>query len=158
MSSPEVIIMDTPKHSVSVAAVITDDQGRALLIQRRDNGRWEPPGGVLEPGETIEDGLRREVREETGLDIEPGPLTGVYKNMVRGIIALVFRGKIIGGHLDVNEEAVAFRWADEHEIPELAASAYAVRILDGLRDHPAVVRHHDGTEVLERSDGEAMPE
>lgn len=44
--------MDTPKHSVSVAAVITDDQGRALLIQRRDNGHWEPPGGVLELGET----------------------------------------------------------------------------------------------------------
>ena len=61
----------SPKHSVSVAAVITDDHGRALLIQRADNGHWEPPGGVLELGETIEDGLRREVREETGLDVEP---------------------------------------------------------------------------------------
>ena len=43
-----------PAHSVSVAAVITDDHGRALLIQRRDNGSWEPPGGVLELGESIE--------------------------------------------------------------------------------------------------------
>ncbi len=69
------------RHSVSVAGVITDDHGRALLIQRRDNQRWEPPGGVLEPGETIYDGLRREVREETGLEVEPIALTGVYKNM-----------------------------------------------------------------------------
>jgi 8-oxo-dGTP diphosphatase len=55
--------------------------------------------GVLELTETIHDGLRREVREETGLDIEPGALTGVYKNMPRGIIALVFRCKITGGQL-----------------------------------------------------------
>lgn len=72
-----------------VAGVITDDHGRALLIQRRDNGRWEPSGGVLELAESIHDGLCREVREETGLDVEPIILTGVYKNITRGIIALV---------------------------------------------------------------------
>src|SRR6266568_4376788 len=74
-------------HSVSVSGVIIDDQGRALLIQRRDNGSWEPPGGVLEIRESIQDGLRREVREESGLEVEPTALTGVYKNMARGIIA-----------------------------------------------------------------------
>jgi ADP-ribose pyrophosphatase YjhB (NUDIX family) len=47
--------MTSPRHSVSVAAVITDDHDRALLIQRRDNQHWKPPGGVLELGETIED-------------------------------------------------------------------------------------------------------
>jgi 8-oxo-dGTP diphosphatase len=76
-----------PRHSVSVSGVITDDHGRALLIQRRDNHHWEPPGGVLELAESIGDGLRREVREETGLDVEPGTLSGIYKNMSRGIVA-----------------------------------------------------------------------
>ena len=45
----------------------------------RDNHHWEPPGGVLELAGSIEDGLRREVREETGVDIEPDTLSGVYK-------------------------------------------------------------------------------
>jgi 8-oxo-dGTP diphosphatase len=54
---------ETPRHSVSVSGVIPDDHGRVLLIRRRDNQRWEPPGGVLELGETIHDGLRREIRE-----------------------------------------------------------------------------------------------
>ena len=77
--------------------MITDDDGRALLIRRRDTLHWEPPGGVLELDETIEAGLRREVREETGLDGRACALTGVYKNMARGIVALVFRCHVVGG-------------------------------------------------------------
>ena len=138
-----------PRHSVSVSGVITDDHGRALLIQRRDNHHWEPPGGVLELDEAIEDGLRREVREETGFDIEPDTLTGVYKNMNRGIIALVFRCKVTGGELTANDEVTNFRWADESNIRQLASQAYAVRILDALRANTApAVRQHDGIRML----------
>ena len=138
-----------PRHSVSVSGVITDDHGRALLIQRRDNHHWEPPGGVLELDEAIEDGLRREVREETGLDIEPDTLTGVYKNMNRGIIALVFRCKVTGGELTANDEVTDFRWADESNIRQLASQAYAVRILDAVRASTApAVRQHDGIRML----------
>ena len=138
-----------PRHSVSVAGVITDDHGRALLIQRADNHRWEPPGGVLELGETIPDGLRREVREETGLHVEPVALTGVYKNMTRAIVALVFRCKITGGDLTTTDEASAFRWATDTEVADLAEEAYAVRVLDALHDdHPPAVRHHDGVHLL----------
>ena len=60
---------DQPRHSVSVAGIVVDDVGRALLIRRRDNGQWEPPGGILELDEAIEHGLRREVLEETGLAV-----------------------------------------------------------------------------------------
>jgi 8-oxo-dGTP diphosphatase len=141
--------MNSPRHSVSVAAVITDDHGRALLIQRRDNYCWEPPGGVLELGESIQDGLRREAREETGLDVEPVALTGVYKNMSRGIVALVFRCKIIGGELTLTDETSAYQWADEQDIRELASEAYAVRIIDALQDdQPPAIRQHDGVHLL----------
>jgi 8-oxo-dGTP diphosphatase len=136
-------------HSVSVAGVVVDDHDRALLIQRRDNHRWEPPGGVLELGESIDDGLRREVREETGLDVEPVALTGVYKNMKRGIIALVFRCKAIGGQLSVSDETEAFRWATAAEVEKFSSEAYAVRVLDAMHDScPAAVRKHDGQQLL----------
>ena len=138
-----------PRHSVSVSGVIPDDHGRVLLIRRSDNQHWEPPGGVLELAETIHDGLRREIREETGLDIEPDALTGVYKNMPRGIIALVFRCKITGGHLIANNEVTAFHWADQADIRQLTSEAYAVRLLDALSGgHPAAVRHHDGVQLI----------
>lgn len=145
---------ETPRHSVSVAAAIIDDQDRVLAIQRRDNGAWEPPGGVLELGEAISDGLRREVREETGLDIEPERLTGVYKNMTRGIVALVFRCVISGGQLASNGEAEAFRWLSQAELDQLTrerqiSEAFAVRLLDAFRDGQApTVREHDGTCLL----------
>jgi 8-oxo-dGTP diphosphatase len=138
-----------PWHSVSVSGVITDGHGHALLIQRRDNHHWEPPGGVLELAESIEDGLRREVREETGLDIEPDTLSGVYKNMNRGIVALVFRCQVTGGQLTTNDEVAAFRWADEDTIRQLTSEAYAVRLLDGLRNNTApAIRRHDGIRLL----------
>ncbi|GAA1258083.1 NUDIX domain-containing protein [Sphaerisporangium rubeum] len=136
-------------HSVSVAGVIIDDRGRALLTQRRDNGHWEAPGGVLEHHEDILTGLRREVREETGLDIDPITFTGVYKNMTRGIIALVFRCKVISGTLTETDEARSFRWVTADEAHALASEAFAVRVLDAMRDDPTpAIRHHDGTHLL----------
>jgi 8-oxo-dGTP diphosphatase len=136
------------RYSVSVAGVIVDDEGRALIIRRRDNGHWEPPGGILEHGETIEDGLRREVYEETGLTIEPGPLTGVYQNMERHIIALVVRCRVVSGCLTANTEANAFRWVDAEDARVLMDPAYAVRVIDAMVDQGPVVRPHDGTNLL----------
>jgi 8-oxo-dGTP diphosphatase len=138
-----------PRHSVSVSAAVVDTDGRVLVARRRDNTHWEPPGGVLELGEPIPDGLRREVQEETGLTVEPDTLTGVYKNLARGIVALVFRCHPTGGTLTVNGEADAFRWLHRDELPALVTPAYAVRLTDAL-DYAGVpaVRAHDGTRVL----------
>jgi 8-oxo-dGTP pyrophosphatase MutT (NUDIX family) len=147
--SRENVVTDDHRYSVSVAGVIVDDEGRALIIQRRDNGHWEPPGGILEHGETIEDGLRREVYEETGLKVEPGPLTGVYQNMRRNIVALVFRCRRSGGELTDGDEVSAFRWVSADEVRTLMTEAYAIRVLDSLADSGRpVVRVHDGTNLL----------
>jgi ADP-ribose pyrophosphatase YjhB (NUDIX family) len=141
---------DNSRHSVSVAGVILDAQGRALLIQRRDNGHWEAPGGVLELGEDIVSGLRREVLEETGLVVEPEALTGVYKNMKRGIVALVFTCAIAGGQLVETAESAAHRWATEDEIHKCMAEAYAIRVIDAMTlIAPPAVRQHDGTRIIE---------
>jgi 8-oxo-dGTP diphosphatase len=67
----------TPKHPVSVAGVVVREDDRVLVIGRDDNGDWEAPGGVLELDESFEDGVRREVLEETGLAITVERLAGV---------------------------------------------------------------------------------
>lgn len=141
--------MMSVRHSVSVASVVVDDHGRALLIRRRDNERWEPPGGVLELDEGIVEGLCREAREETGLSVEPVSLTGVYKNMSRGIIALVFRCEATGGELTVNDEVDGFTWATPDEVRTLASEAFAVRVLDALAGNQApAIRQHDGVHLV----------
>jgi 8-oxo-dGTP diphosphatase len=137
-----------------VPQVVMPEPGHASLqpraVERLANRVTAHRAAIpTELGETIQDGLRREVREETGLDVEPVALTGVYKNMTRGIIALVFRCKISGGDLRASDETTAFRWATEADIAELADQAYAVRILDALHDeHPPAIRQHDGVHLL----------
>jgi ADP-ribose pyrophosphatase YjhB (NUDIX family) len=140
-------VHETPRHSVSVAAAIFDDSGEnVLLIQRRDNGNWEPPGGVLELDETIEDGLRREVREETGAEIEVGPLTGVYKNMERGIVALVFRCTTAAPSATESEEASCISWLPVGQLETYMSQVYLLRIQDALlADGRPQVRTHDGS-------------
>jgi ADP-ribose pyrophosphatase YjhB (NUDIX family) len=138
------------RHSVSVAGAVIDDQGRALAIRRRDNGRWEPPGGVLELGEVIHDGLRREVFEETGLKVEPDALTGVYQNLPRGIVAFVFRCHAVGGQLGSSAEASEVAWLTADEIADRMTEAYAVRLLDALAldGSQPHLRQHDGVQLL----------
>jgi len=136
-------------HSVSVAGVVIDENGRTLVIQRRDNGHWEPPGGVLEREESIIEGLLREVREETGLIVEPMVLTGVYKNMRLGVVALVFRCRPAGGTLTENSEAAGFRWIQESEASAIMPEAFAIRILDAYRnDAEPSIRDHDGVKLI----------
>jgi 8-oxo-dGTP diphosphatase len=104
---------------------------------------------VLERNEAIADGLLREIQEETGLAVEPVALTGIYKNMSRGIIALVFKCRVVGGELTENEEVTGFRWVREGDVRSLMSEAYAVRIIDALRPEalPAV-REHAGVRLL----------
>jgi ADP-ribose pyrophosphatase YjhB (NUDIX family) len=129
---------------VSVAGAVVDDDGRVLAIRRQDNGHWEPPGGVLELDETIEAGLVREIQEETGLVVTPERLTGVYKNMERGIVALVFRCRVRAGEAKTGSEAAEVAWLTADEIEQRMDEAYAIRMLDALADDLPAVRAHNG--------------
>jgi 8-oxo-dGTP diphosphatase len=141
-----------PLHSVSTIGVVTDSAGRVLLAQRRDNGAWEPPGGVLELGERITEGLVREVREETGFGVEPVALTGVYKSMTHAVIELVFLCRVVEGALTASDESAGFVWADREVLAALVTEAFHVRILDALgsdgSDGTAAIREHDGIRML----------
>ncbi|MEU3142221.1 NUDIX domain-containing protein [Nocardiopsis alba] len=134
----------TPLHSVSVAGAVIREDGRMLVIKRRDNGNWEPPGGVLELDETPEEGVIREVLEETGIHVEVEQLTGVYKNMAHRIVALVFRCRPSGGEGSPTPEATAVEWLMPNEVKENMGEVYAVRLLDALDRKAPQVRAHDG--------------
>jgi ADP-ribose pyrophosphatase YjhB (NUDIX family) len=140
----------SPRHSVSVSAAVVRDDGRLLAIRRRDNGQWEPPGGILDLDETIEEGVTREVNEETGLLVEIDHLTGVYKNMTHGIIALVLRCHVISGTPHPTAEASEAAWLTPDEVRERMSPAFAIRLLDAIEDHlhGPVVRTHDGKDLL----------
>ena len=138
---------DTPKHSVSVAGIVVRHDGRVLAVRRRDNHHWEPPGGVLELHESFDQGVRREVLEETGIEVDVECLTGVYKNMPRGIVSLVFRCALVGGQPIPTDEALSVQWLTIEEIRQLMDPAYIVRVTDAFADR-ASVRVHDGINLL----------
>lgn len=137
----------TPKHSVSVAGIVVRDDGRVLVIKRDDNGNWEAPGGVLELDESFEAGVRREVLEETGLEVTVERLTGVYKNLTHGIVALVYRCRPAVGEPRATEEAREIRWMTKEEVQSAMVPAFGVRVLDAFEDAPQS-RAHDGVGLV----------
>lgn len=136
-----------PLHSVSVTGVVRREDGRILAIQRADDGRWVPPGGVLEMDETPQEGVVREVLEETGVRVEPVRLTGVYKNMRLGVVSLAILCRPLSGEPHQTEEAAAVAWLLPSEAVELMPEARAARVTDALRDDGPFIRAHDGTSL-----------
>ena len=103
--------MNTPKHIVAVAGLVSDSQGRVLMLRspRRD---WEFPGGQVEEGESLTDALRREVQEETGVIISVGPLAGVYSNIKSKIVMFDFLCNFIEGELMTSTESLEVEWVE----------------------------------------------
>jgi 8-oxo-dGTP pyrophosphatase MutT (NUDIX family) len=105
---------------VAASAAVLDEQGRLLLQRRVDNGLWAMPGGAMEMAESLPETAVREVREETGYEIEVTGLVGTYTD-ARHIIAysdgevrrqfnVCFRARVVGGELAVSDESHEVRW------------------------------------------------
>jgi 8-oxo-dGTP diphosphatase len=140
---------ELPRHSVSVTGIVLREDGRVLAIKRADDGRWVPPGGVLELGETPQDGVIREVYEETGVKVRPVRLTGVYKNMRLGVVSLAFACQVTGGHEHPSSEAASIAWLSPADAVAWMPPARAVRVTDALRSDGPFVRVHDGNVILD---------
>ncbi len=117
-----------PLLMVGAAVLILDEQNRLLLLKRSDSGCWGPPGGAVELGEEVESAARREVREETGLELGTCSLFGVFSgpelfyvypngdkvyNVSIIYLACDWRGEII-----LNDEHTAWGWFAPADIPE----------------------------------------
>jgi 8-oxo-dGTP diphosphatase len=108
---------------------VLDDAQRVLLVRRGQEpllGEWSIPGGALELGERLEDGVRREVREETGLDVTPEEIVAVFDHIshadddpsrVRFHYVLVdYRCGVTGGTLKSATDVTEARWATWAEL------------------------------------------
>ena len=107
-----------PNHFVSVAAMVTNDKGEILLVKSPWRG-WEYPGGLIEPGETFQEALHREVREESGVEIEITGFVGICKNIERNIVNIDFTARYLSGELRTSEESTEVIWATPEEALEL---------------------------------------
>jgi len=142
--------MTTPyRHSVSVVGIVVREDGRVLVIRRKDNGTYQAPGGILEHEERIEDGVAREVLEETGYQVRVLSLTGIYKNVKGGHVTLAFRCALVGGQAVLNDEATEVDWFTVDDVAARLTEPYAVRVTDALSGDWPDARHHDGVRLLD---------
>ena len=113
----------------SVVAIVQDSEGRVLLIHKTDNDLWALPGGGHELGEAIADTVVREVKEETGYDVEVTGLSGTYTNPghvmayddgeVRQQFSIGFTAKLVGGEARTSSESKQVEWVDVDETESL---------------------------------------
>ena len=107
-----------PTHLVSVAGLVTNEKGEILLVKSPWRG-WEYPGGLIEPGETFQQALHREIREEAGVEVEITGFVGICKNVEKDIVNIDFTCRYIGGELTTSEESTEVIWATPEEAMEL---------------------------------------
>lgn len=114
-------------------AIIFDAQGGVLLCHRRDMDAWNLPGGHIESGELPTEAVKREVKEETGLEVSIERLAGVYGKSDRpDDLVFSFICRPVGGRLQATEEASECRYFQVDEIPANTSPKHVERIQDVL--------------------------
>ena len=117
-----------PLLMVGATTLIVDEQNHLLLLHRSDNGCWGPPGGAVELGEEVEAAARREVREETGLELGHLALFGVFSGPELFYVypngdevynvTIVYLTRFSRGDIRLNAEHTAWDWFAPADIPE----------------------------------------
>lgn len=131
---------DSARLRVAVSALLFDED-RVLLAHRRDIDWWNLPGGGMELGETVEEALKREVREETGLEVELEQLVGVYSKPQKQEVVLAFRCRKVGGVLTETEETSECCYFPPDALPVNTLPKHRQRIQDALLEQErAVIR------------------
>lgn len=135
----------------AASAIVTDADGRILLHRRRDNEMWALPGGVMELGESLGACAVREVREETGLEVEPVGIVGIYSDPkhvfayddgeVRQEFSICLRCEVVGGEVRSSEESYEVEFFTPDAVEQLPmVDSIRLRIIDFLSGATPVIR------------------
>ena len=131
----------------TASAVVRDDAGRILLARRAgepEAGKWDLPGGFLDEGEHPLDGLHRELREETGLEIEPLELVAIELDVygdgpeAPATLNLYWTARPVAGEPEAADDVSELRWFAPEELPGDAELAFRgnARVLARFRGSP----------------------
>ena len=114
--------------------------GRTLLIRRGSaplEGQWSIPGGMLELGESIEEGVRRELAEETGIEVRVSALIEVFERVIPGeggrtryhFVILDYLCEMVAGEARAASDVIDVAWAGEDELEKFALTPIAARVI-----------------------------
>jgi ADP-ribose pyrophosphatase YjhB (NUDIX family) len=128
--------------TLGVFAAITDEEGRILCVRMNYATRaWTTPGGRVELGESPLDALKREVLEESGLDVVVEGLVGVYSKPHEDDIVLFFRARVIAHNSwQPNDEIDQIGYFGRDDLPEPMGLVARIRIIDALDGVTGIVR------------------
>jgi len=111
---------------LSVKIIVRDDAGRCLLLKRSTGskgnpGKWELPGGKIDPGESLDEALLREVAEETGLTISIQGVVGAAESELPAwkVVYLILEGRVESGEVGLSEEHDDYVWVDPQKLPTM---------------------------------------
>ncbi len=106
---------------VAVSTVISLADNTVLVLRRSDNGKWNFPGGKVEPGENLEQAAAREVLEETGLKVKPNRIIHVFSNGTDDggtFVFVIFGALLLMGDVKLNKEHSEYRWVSHQQLLE----------------------------------------
>jgi len=122
----------SPHILVAVGAVIEDDDGRILLVKHKQErggywqGKWICPGGELEFGEDIKEGIKREIKEETNLEVELVTPLVPFDRIVKidgrtglHVIYIDYVASLVGGELKVDSDVGEALWVEKKSVPTI---------------------------------------
>lgn len=130
--------MDFPQHRLTAGAVVRREDNKILLIYGPRRG-WELPGGHVEEGESVHDALKREVKEETGIDIEIVRFCGISQEVSHSMLNTWWLAKPISETIKTSDESLEVRFVDVDEAMKLItneAFKKEVKLIIDTDKHP----------------------